>query len=232
MILTSTDAAAAVPFTPNWLADRDNPPVFLIRAGSVMERELMEAELAGELGAGTVWPWELHGALVAGFEALGGEDAEQLVALAQVDLAGEDMAAEERQMLEAAKGVMRQHWPEYGALVAQNERRNSVLPVAAFRRFCTGWHNVTDHRQLHKGKPVTFLRGADRCVAERALQGVDPLQLRAAGLRAFALQYGAGMEKNSDAPSSSGDDPMTSSSDADSAEDGSSPESATSTTLN
>jgi hypothetical protein len=226
MILASTSVAAAIPFTPSWLTDEPDPPVYRLRAGSVIERELMEAELAGEFSAGTVYQWELHAAILAGFEHLGGDDAEGLVELANMELAGAEMDDAQRATLADAKRVLQQHWPEYRALTAQMERRNTLLPVVAFRRFCVGWENVVQRAD----GGVSFARGPDGCVAEVALKRVDPLHLRAAGIRAYSIQYGAGMEKNSDAPSRSGDGPGTSHSGAITETAGSSPETDTTKT--
>tara|TARA_R110000868_G_scaffold92872_6_gene257520 strand:- start:3123 stop:3686 length:564 start_codon:yes stop_codon:yes gene_type:complete len=185
-ILVSTAAEAAEGFTPSWLEGNAEPPRFFLRAGSVIEREMMEAELAGEYQAGGVWPWDLHAAVLNGIRTLLGEDGAQLTAIAEADFGGTLESAEERAQLVEVKRILALHWPEYQHLQAQMERRNAVLPVLAFRRYCVRWDNL----------PFSYATDMDRFVSKVVLPQIDPLQLRAAGLRAYALQYAAGAEKN------------------------------------
>lgn len=191
------------PFTPPWLADDPAAPAFRLRAGSVIEREMLEAELAGEYRAGRVWPYELAQVLADAFRAIGGEDASMLIDLVQRELAhtvgdGEPLGDTERATLDGARQVAVEHWPDYAALVGQMQRREALLPVLAFRRFCTGWDNL----------PVTFARGLGGMIADAALKGVKPLYIRAAGIAAYNLLYlDESAEKNSAPPSSSNDAP-------------------------
>lgn len=214
MILTSTKAQVADRYTPPWHRNEEKAPVYLLRAGTVIEREQLEAELAGALLAGPVWPWELQEAVLAGFRELGGEDAEALIALAEADQAGAlESDAEKRQLAEALE-ILAQYWPPYRRLREQQARRNALIPAIAFRHFCVGWENIDP----------PFKRGFDQKLTAEAMGLVDPLDLRAAGMRAYNLQYGGGEEKNSDAPSKSGDVPEISNMGAPSLTDGSSGE--------
>lgn len=211
MILTAIGESAAIRFVPSWLVETENPPTFLLRAGSVLERELMEADLAADQRAGPVWPWELREAMTGGLRALAGPDADALIALVAQEGAGEPVSEEDAAMLVAACETLAEHWPPYRKLRAQMERRAVLLPLVAFRRFCCGWEGVD----------VSFSRTADRLVSPAAMGSVDPMVLRAAGVRAYGLQYGTGEEKNSEPPSPSDEVAVTSSSDDGSKADGS-----------
>ncbi|MCW2406180.1 hypothetical protein M2336_002809 [Sphingobium sp. B1D7B] len=216
-IVTSTAASAALRYTPEWLKQEEKPPVFLLRAGNVLERELMEAELASEHLAGTVWPWELEDACVTGLRELGGEGSEELILLAQTAHSGETISDRDQAVLSEALALLALHWPPYKLLLAQQQRRSQMIPIVAFRRFCIGWENIA----------TPFKRGIDRLVELDSLAGIPSTTLRAAGAQAWRLQHGAVERKNSDAPSKSADDPATSNSGADTPADGSSTDSIT-----
>lgn len=216
-ILTSTAAAAAMRYTPEWLKQDENAPVFLLRAGNVLERELMEAELASEHLAGAVWPWELQETIVSGLRELGGEGSEELILLAETAHSGETMGDRDQAVLAEALALLAQHWPPYKLLLSQQQRRSQLIPLVAFRRFCIGWENID----------APFKRGIDKLVALDAMADIPSTTLRAAGATAWRLQYGAAERKNSDAPSKSADAPATSSSGADIQADGPSTERST-----
>ena len=216
-IIASTAAAAAIVWRPEWLAGDDHQPAFKLRAGTVLERELMESELAGEHLAGEVWPWELQEAIVTGFRALADEGADEVIALYLAQQNGEPLEERDRALLIEALAALAVHWPPYKVLLAQQRKRNHLIPLVAFRRFCVSWENV----------PTSYARGMDKLVTMDALAGIDPLVLKMAGLEAWRLQYPVGERKNSDAPSNAADDPATSSSGAMSTADGSSTESGT-----
>ncbi|MPT48254.1 MAG: hypothetical protein E2598_07500 [Sphingobium sp.] len=202
MILTNTHPTAAIRYTPEWLKG-DDAPVFLLRAGTVFEREMMEASLTAAQ-AGTVWPWELYEAISSGFTQFGGEFVERLLMLAEAAQSGDlEDEADLRDYKQALK-ILGQHWPAYKDLMKQQANRNVLLPLESFRRFCVGWENIT-----HDGAHLIFAKAMDQCVTEALLAKLDPLLLRGAGLRAYNLQYGGGEEKNSVAPSKSDADPVT-----------------------
>lgn len=178
-----SSTSVAVPFVPHWLRDEPNPPTFMLRAGSVIERELLEAELAGEYRAGRVWPFEVAEELCNAFRAIAAEDAEELAELAQRELAhatlgGEALSAAEQATLDSCRQLAIEHWPDYAALVAQMQRRETLLPVLAFRRFCTGWQNVG----------AEFKRSAG-FVADASMRALKPLHIRGAGIEAYNLLY-------------------------------------------
>ncbi|MEA3390023.1 MAG: hypothetical protein U9R64_12235 [Pseudomonadota bacterium] len=200
-IIASTAASAAEPFTPSWLKDATAPATFFLRAGDVIEREMFEAQLAGpKYRAGEVWPWEKQASLMAGLTTLAGEDAPQLIALAQTAASGQLEDKAEIALLEQATAIVAQHYAPYGALVEQEERRRAVLPVAAFCRYCVRADNVD----------AEIRRGIDGFIDPDCLRDMDPMALRAAGFEAYNRQYAATARKNSDAPSKSGADPKTS----------------------
>lgn len=209
-VRANTDPAQK-PFVPHWLRDQPNPIGFYLRAGSTIERELMEAELAGEFRAGQVWPYELANALTAAFRAFGGEDAGMLIDLVQRELAGtmadgEKLTDTEQATLDAARGIAIDNWPDYAELVAQMQRRQQLLPIIAFRRFCTGWENAFSGK--NGDVPVAYQRGFGNLVADAAMRKIKPICLRVAGIEAYNLQYlDEDAEKNSEAPLPSSDSP-------------------------
>jgi len=217
MILASTSAAAADRFTPGWIDPGPTAPVYLIRAGTPIERELLEAEMAGRYGAGTVWPWDIQAALIAGIQKLASEgDRAELIALVQADFAGAVEGEEDRRKLIELKSVLRAHWPDYQDICMRMETRNAIVAPLAFAMFCVGWENAK----------ADFATGIDGRVTPHAMKDIDPLHLRAAGMRAYDLLYVGSAEKNSDALWKSGDGPRTSDSPDVSATGGSSTESA------
>lgn len=60
----------------------------------------------------------------------------------------------------------------------------AVAPVLAFMKFCVGWKNVRDieTRQL-----LSFAQNKIGLVDQACMARVDPLEIRAAGQRAYAL---------------------------------------------
>jgi hypothetical protein len=226
--MISTSTTETIPFTPEWLRDRPNPPVFHLRAGGVIERGRMEAELAGEHDAGRVYSFELHQAAVAGVsvllegdpgldEVLGAIEAETQIK----DPTTDKLPDEQVRLLVDVRKVLVAHWPDYRDLVARRARRGEIAPVVALKRFCAGWDSVTGE----DGKPVPFARGRDGMVTEAALSRLQSIELLSAGNRAYALQFSTGEEGNSERPVSSETGPQTSASDDTSTADGSSPES-------
>lgn len=224
MILTST--TATVPFTPSWQCVDGEPkpgaPVFHIRAGGVIERGQLEAELAGPYRAGRVYGFELRGAMRTGVVALLADDPEfervlgLIDAEAEAEAGGATLTEDDAQFFAQIRNILAESWPEYRDLVAQLERRRELAPVLAFRRFCAGWDHVA----------VPHALGRDRCVTEAALRGVDPLDMLAAGNRAYSLLYADDQAGNSERPGSSAKDLKTSTSVDTSTADGRSTDSA------
>lgn len=215
-LMTST--AAPKRFVPQWRRDDPDAPAYLLRAGSVIEREMLEAELAGEQRAGRVWPYELANVLCDAFRAIGGDDVGLLTGLVEREQAaalhaGEKLDDADQATLDGARQVAIEYWPDYASLVAQMQRRELLLPILAFRRFCVGWENVAG----------TFKRGLGGFVDDSALKSVDPLHMRAAGIEAYNLLYlDPSAEKNSEPPLPSSDSPPISGSGEPSATDGTS----------
>lgn len=219
-IIASTSPAAAEPWTPKWLEGQAGAPVFFLRAGDVIERELFEAQLAGPAwGAAEAWPWEKQGALLEGLRTLGGEDAPHLIALAETAGAGALEDAGEIALLKDAAALVAQHYPPYRVILEQEARRQAVLPVAAFCRWCVRWENVPE-----AGEPRRDVAGL---IDPASIGEIPALLLRSAGVEAYRRQYGASARKNSDAPLKSGADPRISPSAEPSDPDGSSTESDT-----
>jgi hypothetical protein len=229
MIALKTDAR---PFTPPWYKSGKGP-VFMIRAGDVAEREMFEAELAGEHDAARVLDIEIELALESGISFLLADAPEQLEELRAMLAEEKELASanatvleraiglppeerqafiekesrklpdDRRQTLDEARRLIHKHWPDYRALIAQQARRQALLPLEAFRRFCTGWERLKQPYQA----------GPDGLVTLDAVKGVSPSDMKAAGLHAYRLLYGASTpetRKNSLAPAKSERTPRTS----------------------
>lgn len=226
--MISTSTTETIPFTPKWLEGEDAAPVFHLRAGGVIERGQLEAELAGPYRAAKVWGYELSAAIRSGVCALLHDDPEldRLLGLIEAEAAianaekGDDvepLSEDDQRTLAEVRAVLAESWPEYRELVAQLERRREIAPILAFRRFCTGWDNVK----------TAYARGRDGQVTEAAMRGVAHLEMLSVGNRAYSLLYpDVSTEKNSSRPESSENGQTTSGSDATSTEDGNSPASA------
>jgi hypothetical protein len=184
-------------------------PAFLIRPGDAIERAQLEAELAGECRAGLVYAGELHRAFTDGVVALmqGDPGLEELLALAAAEAGldeGQSLPATERQILARARDVLCEHWPEYGLLIAQQQRRAVMLPLFAFRRFVVGWENVPE--------ALPFAAGLDRLVTLDATGSIPNGMLTLAGFQAYKILRAGTQLKNSGPPSKSGGTQATSTS--------------------
>lgn len=215
MIATTTKP---IPFTPAWREGDAAAPVFMIVPAGVVERSLMEAELAGRYNAGRVYSFELLAAIRSGVVALLAGDEEQGRILELIDIEQESGEAElqpaDIELLGEVRKILAASWPEYRDLREQMERRRELAPIVALRHFCTG---IT-------ATGVTFKRGLDGKVSDATLGQLDPIEMTAAGNRAFQLAYLTEEDRgNSARPSSSGAGQPTSNSDEPSREDGTSP---------
>jgi hypothetical protein len=235
MIATDTDET--IPFTPQWHEGKKNAPAFELRAGGVIERGRMEAELAGKHRAAKVWGYELRQATNDGVAELlkGDPQLDEILALLSAELEYEvakaqaetknetppvdPLSAHHRRMLEGIRKVLAEHWPAYQDLLSQIERRREIAPIVALQRFCTGFKNCVGDN----GKPSVFATDRHGLMTDASLRSLSSLELLAAGNRAFALQYGHGEEKNSSLPPASDDGQLTSNSDDTSTEAGKSP---------
>lgn len=188
MILQST--SESIPFVPPWCDGDAKPRRYFLRAGSATERAMLEAELSGEYRAAEVWPYELFEAFTNGARAIFGDDADTVIGLAEQERGGEPLSETDAATLIVAREQLAEHYPAYRSLISQQQRRNELVPVLAFRRFCTGWEGLPDN--------YAAIRGV---VTDQALATVPPLDLRVAGLEAFSLLYAGGQAKNSAAPS-------------------------------
>lgn len=197
-------------FTPPWLVPSDGekgkkqgkqpaPPTFTLRAGSIIERDQFEAELEGRFGAGMVLGFRLLEAAVGGVRALLGEEGIELEELLRAEFAaaassdrGGELSPQEKARLKATTEILARNWPEYAGLVEQEARRNQILPTLAFVQWCAGWENVVDR----EGAPVVYERGPTGDLPDHLLRRVPFTMIRAAGLEAYALQYGRAHAKN------------------------------------
>ncbi|NLS25707.1 hypothetical protein S2M10_06770 [Sphingomonas sp. S2M10] len=200
MIVTTT--TETVPYTHPWVQGTPGAPVFHLRAGSTIERGQMTALLDGPLQAAKVWSHQLREAQLKGIDALFAEDPDydRLVAIFSAEgEEAEQLSDDDKKLAEAVDPLLVKHWPAYADLVAQMERRRTLVPIVALPRYCTGWENVRDD----KGAEIPFETDKNGHVADRALRRLQELDLQLAGSRAFNLQFGGGEEKNFERPSSS-----------------------------
>lgn len=200
MILTSK--GATTPFTPAWMCDaagKPNPgaPILHLRAGDVIERGVMEAELAGPHRAGQVWGFELRQAVRAGVIALLADDPDldRLLGLIEAEGEGEadTLSADDKVLLAGIRNILAECWPEYRDLVAQLERRRAIAPIVALKRYCVAMEVAG----------VDFALGRDGQVSDATLAQLEPFLLTVAGNRAYQLQQPRGLEGNSPRPSPS-----------------------------
>lgn len=188
-------STTAVRYVPAPLFDTTDPeaPAFYLRPGDPIERELFEAELAGDYRAGRVFQTDLHRAFCDGVSTLMADDPgrDTLLALAAAEQGldeGETLQPDERQLLEGARNVLADHWPEYRALLAQANRRHQLLPLVAFRRFCKGWENVEG--------AAPFALGPDRLVTLEATGSIPRALMKMAGFEAYAMLQAGQHAKN------------------------------------
>lgn len=214
MIALST--STPLRFTPKWHeAKGDAAPVYLIRSASVIDRELFEADLAGQFMAGAVYPAEWKEAFREGVTALLDDDAEagRLADLydgfrdEEINSAIEERAAgavdaKDRALVDGAVEILTARWPGFATLVTRSSRRQALLPALAFQRFCVGWENID----------AEFAANPAGGVAEAALLAVNSLDLRGTGHFIYRAMYGGGQAKNSAAPSKSAGKPKPSTS--------------------
>lgn len=202
--MISTSTTQSIPYRAPWREDDPEAPVFSLRAPSVIERGMMEAELAAPPHrAAQVRSWDLTDAIRKGVQKLfdGDEDQGRILDLLDVEDVA-DLTEDDTFLLNEVRKVLAEHWPPYMDLLAQAARREAIAPIVALRRFCTGI----------EGGGVTFSKGRDGQVSEQTLGQLQPMEIVAAGSRAYALAYGvgAGTEKNSEQPPASGEGQKTS----------------------
>ena len=232
MIATDTDET--IPFTPQWMEGKKKAPVFHLRAGGVIERGQMEAELAGKYRAAKVWGYELRQATNEGVAELlkGDPQLDEVLALLSAELEYEiakaqaetknetppedPLSGDNHRLLAGIRKVLAEHWPAYQDLLGQIERRREIAPIVALRRFCTGFENCVGDN----GEPSVFATDRHGIMTDASLRSLSSLELLAAGNRAFALQYGHGEEKNSSLPPASDEGRLTSKSEDESTEAG------------
>jgi hypothetical protein len=221
------------PYTAPWHKDGKGP-VFMIHAGGVTDREMFEADLAGEYNAGPVTSFEMDAAFSEGLAVLLADSPAQLAELHElraaereivehnnevanraqslpepdradfVKLESRELPAADRQALEEADRIVRDHWPDYAALHRRRARRHAMVPLLAFRQFCSGWTGLKSECDI----------GPDGLVTEASAKAVPAMDMKAAGYHAYTLLYAVEDEGNSARPSSSEKGPATSTSDA------------------
>lgn len=196
-----------VRWTPPWREGDATAPVYRLRAGSVIERSQLEAELAGEYRAGRTQEFEWLAAFEEGVNALLAGDpdgAARLVELARADGTDDLTDPVEKGLLAEARETLAENWPAYRALVAREQRRQEMAPLVAFRRFCVGWDG--------EDMPA-FVKSPDHQVSLDVMAKLSPLDIKVAGITVYGMLYGGTESPNSEAPSPSDEGPQSSTSD-------------------
>lgn len=204
-------STTSVRFVPSLFeAAQTDAPVFYLRPGSVIERDMLEAELAGDYRAGSVFRSDIARAFDEGIMTLMANDPgrDTVLAIAAANRALEEENAEaekakgreltlderqmlpigERQILAGVRETLSEHWPEYRELVARTNRRRQMLPIVAFRRFCTGWDNLAEARP--------FAVGPDKLITLAVAGSIPALLMKMAGLEAYRMLYASDQAKN------------------------------------
>lgn len=187
MIRTSK-APVAVPLP--W----DTGVSFMIRAGDVIERGEFEAELAAN-GAPRVYDFQLREVFVGGVKALLGdspEDAARIEEIADADAALENddkIDPADEALLTSAREQVQAHWPPYRAMIAAAARRQELIPVLAFQRFCTGW---TGDDEL-----PAYRKAADGALSLEVVGEMPALVLRVIGMKAYQMLHATADASNS-----------------------------------
>jgi hypothetical protein len=177
-------------------------PILTLRAGDVIERGQMEAELAGPHRAGQVWGFELRHAVRSGVLALLADDPDLDRLLGLIEAEGEGdttLTGDDNALLAGVRKILGEHWPDYRDLVAQLERRRAIAPIVALKRYCVGMEIPG----------VTFAFGKDGQVSDATMSQLEPFLINVAGNHAYELQQPQlrGLEGNSPRPSPSDDSP-------------------------
>lgn len=174
----------------------DGAPRLFYRAPSVIERDLFEGEVSGVYRAPRIFPWDLQAAFAAGLLALladNADEAARIAELAQMESAGESLDPIAMADLTRARDLVGELWPPYQSMIAQAARRDSVVPVLAFRRFVTGWDGLEDDDGA-----IPFARGLDGFIPDSALQRIAPMIIRVLGIEIYNGMYlTKSAEKNS-----------------------------------
>lgn len=172
-------------FTPFWLKNEIDPPVFFLRVGGELDRELFQTELADRFNAPAVYTHELREAMLTGlsrFAAPG--DLNRLMMVTDAGFAGKIDSAADKALYAALEKQMRENWPPFHALCQRMETRQAIIPALAFMKFCIGWRNVRD---IETRELISFAQDKLGLVDRACIARVDPLEMRAAGNRAYHL---------------------------------------------
>lgn len=210
-----TDVAlstALVAFTSPIKGYDGKAATFQIKPGGVVERELFEATLAARWRAPKVYRFQMLEALSDGVRELADKDDQpRLLEIIARSRASETLDKTDQALLVETERLMASAWPEYRILQEREAQRENILPLVAFCTFVKGWDATV---------PGAISFTPDEKVAEAALAHVHPLDIRVVGNEAYAMLYGQGHAKNSDALSVSDEAPVTSTSDSASPADG------------
>lgn len=194
MIPLSTNAVRFTPDFPWYDQTPDEAPVYLIRPGSVFDRDELEAELVARR-AGRVLDLMLYEAARNGVRAWKlGDDEGRFLELIDQHQAGQVEDPAEVALFTQLEAMLVENWPPYGELYRQQARRRQMAPTIAALMFLRGWENG----------PGEFKSGVDGRVTADTLKLIPPLDLKAIGAKAYHLLYGEDdTAKNSEPPSKS-----------------------------
>lgn len=190
---------------PSWMPEADRPEIGW-RPAETVERDLFEGRMA-VYNALPVYPWNIAEQFRAGLAALlpnQPEDAERLDQIRERTVNGDTDVnpIDAADLAETTRALMK-YWPGYRDLVEQAANREAIMPGMAFREFVTGWKNL----KTADGRQIEIRRGLDGMIAKECMREIDPLIIRACGIAVYNGMFPGGLEKNSEPPSPSADDP-------------------------
>jgi len=172
---------------------------FLARPGTVMDRDLLEAELAGpRFNAGRVFDFQLIDALEDALDAWKPADDPDRAPLAELlhlaRHAPADLSDSQRQLLAGFEETAREHWHAFAALANRRARREILMPALAVSWFLTGWEGIEQ----------PFETGVDGRPTDRTLAAIPSTVRLWLGLEILKLLYlGPDEGKASGSPPSS-----------------------------
>lgn len=190
--------AAPLRLVPPWRQDEARPPVYLVKAATLDERTLFEAELAGApWNAPRVFDFQLYDCLIDAVSAwYPDEDPDRARLLDIVETAQRDPALLDtagRQLLAALETQAIENWPAYAQLIGARRRRAAILPLRALKRFLVGVEDAEPAIPFETDR-------RDGTVSDLTLAYLDPGDLSWLGLEIYRRLYLSADEGKASAP--------------------------------
>jgi hypothetical protein len=193
-------------FTPQHLENQKPKPVFWLRSGSFAERCQYTADLS-EHGAGDPHSYQFDEAFKDGLlDRLPDNDDQpenasyraEILDHLQVFRSGQELDEKTLKFLNDAWTQITSSWGPLARLVRQRDLRAELLPAFALKYYCVKFENMKDRN----GQDIAFEKDEDGRLSDSILMKLSNVDLESAGIFANNLQFGGGVEKNSESPSS------------------------------